>query len=351
MMARPHPENLSSLGMACATVAAGGLLLTCLLSPCWADEVQLRNGDRLTGTIMTMEDEILTLNTEHSGEVKIQWPKIQSLSADTPLTIQLHDKVEETDWTDWLYSHYATVEAGRIGVDGPLTLDSVKAINPPPPIRYQGTLNVGGNRTQGNTETQAVNASTRWTVRSDRHRMLAEGKFNYGEVGNQVTVRNSLASLKYDFFLSKKIFTNAEGLLEKDTFQNLVLRTTLGSGLGYQFMDTQRATVSVVTGLAYVSEHYTNAPSVKTPAARWGLRTEFTLVPDRVKLFHKHEGFYDFGERGAMRVFADQGLRVTLIGNLFVNVEYDLRYNGAPAPGRRRTDEAMIIGVGYEFKR
>ena len=27
------------------------------------------------------------------------------------------------------------------------------------------------------------------------------------------------------------------------------------------------------------------------------------------------------------------------------------RYNGAPAPGRRRTDEAMIIGVGYEFKR
>ncbi len=68
-----------------------------------------------------------------------------------PLTIQLHDKVEETDWTQWLYTHYATVEAGRIGSDGPFALDSVKAINLPPPIRYHGMLNVGGHRTQGNS--------------------------------------------------------------------------------------------------------------------------------------------------------------------------------------------------------
>lgn len=338
----PLPRSLAA--------AIGWGAVICLLPPCWADEVQLRNGDRLTGTIVMMEDEILTFDTAHSGEIKIQWPEIQSLSADKPLTIQLHDKVKETDWTEWLYTRYATVEAGRIGSDGPFALDSVKAINPPPPIRYHGTLNVGGNRTQGNTETQAVNASTRWTVRSDRHRMLVEGKYNYGEVGNRVTVRNSLASLKYDFFLSKKIFSNAEALMEKDTFQNLSFRSTIGAGLGFQFIDTQRASISVVTGLAHVSEHYTNSLSIKTPSARWSLRTEFVLIPDRVKLFHKHEGFLDFGERSVLRVFADQGIRVTLLGNLFFNVEYDIRYNGAPAPGRKRTDEAVIFGVGFDFK-
>lgn len=351
MMAQSIPEHSFRILLARpSAVAAGWLILTCLLSPCWADEVQMRNGDRLTGTIVTMEEETLTIDTAHSGEVKIHWPEIQSLSADKPLTVQLHDKVQETDWTEWIYTRYATVEADRIGADGPIALDTVKAINPAPPIRYQGTLNVGGNRTQGNTETQAVNASTRWTVRSDRHRMLAEAKYNYGEVGSQVTVRNSLASLKYDFFLTKKIFSNVEGLIEADTFQNLSLRSTIGAGLGYQFLDTKRATVSVVTGLAHVSEHYTNAPSVKTPSARWSLRTEFVLIPDRVKLFHKHEGFIDFGERAALRFFADQGLRVTLIGNLFFNMEYDFRYNDAPAPGRKRTDEAIIFGIGFEFK-
>ncbi|MBD0316592.1 MAG: DUF481 domain-containing protein [Nitrospiraceae bacterium] len=209
---------------------------------------------------------------------------------------------------------------------------------------------MGGNRTQGNTDTQALNASTRWTVRSDRHRIIAEGKYNYGEVSTQVNVRNSQAALKYDFFLTTKVFVNTEGLLEKDTFQSLALRTTLGSGLGYQFLESTRATLSVVSGLAYVSEDYTNATSTKTPSARWGVRSEFVLVPDLVKFFHRHEGFYDFGERGALRLFADQGLRVTLIGNLFVNLEYDLRYNGDPAPGREKLDEAMILGLGYEFK-
>ena len=99
-----------------------------------------------------------------------------------------------------------------------------------------------------------------------------------------------------------------------------------------------------------MSEDYTNATSIKTPSARWGVRSEFVLVPDLVKFFHKHEGFYDFGERGALRIFADQGFRVTLVGNLFVNLEYDLRYNGDPAPGREKLDEAMILGLGYEFK-
>lgn len=331
-------------------IVLGCLLLACWAAPCPADEVLLRNGDRLTGTIVTMEEGTLTFSTPHSGEVKIRWSEIGQLSADTPIRVQLKKEVEEPDWTDLLYKRYTTVSAARIGVDGPIALDDVMAINPPPPIRYQGTLNVGGNRTSGNTNTQAVNVSTRWTVRSDRHRVLAEGKYNYGEVNRQVTVRNTLASLKYDLFLSRKIFANAEGLLEKDTFQNLTSRTTMGAGFGYQLFDTPRATVSAVAGLAHVSEHYTNAPSVETPSTRWSLRTEFVLIPDRVRFFHKHEGFVDFGERTALRLFADQGLRITLIGNLSFNVEYDLRYNGAPAPGRKRTDEAVIFGIGFDIR-
>lgn len=333
-----------------AALVVGGWLFVAGLSPGWADEVRLRNGDRLTGTIVTMEEGALTVNTVYGGNLKLDWSEVESLSADQPLSVQLKNEVDDADWIDWLYTRYQTVSTTRLAGDLGPSLDDVRAINPPPPIRYQGTLNVGGNRTQGNTNTQAVNASTRWSVRSDRHRMLAEGKYNYGEVGRTVTVRNTMATLKYDFFFTRKIFGNAEGLLEKDTFQNLTLRTTLGGGLGYQFVDTKRATVSAVAGLAYVGEDYTNAPQTTTAAGRWSLRVELALIPDRVKFFHKHEGFYDFGERGALRVFADQGLRITVLGNLFLNLEYDVRYNGATAPGRRRTDETLIFGVGYEFK-
>jgi hypothetical protein len=50
-----------------------------------------------------------------------------------------------------------------------------------------------------------------------------------------------------------------------------------------------------------------------------------------------------------MRIIADQGVRVTLYKNLFFSLEYDLRLNTQPAPGRQKIDEAYIFGVGYEF--
>lgn len=314
-----------------------------------ADEVHLLNGDRLTGEIVKMEEQKLTLQTDYGGAISIEWNQIRRIQADKPLTIQLRETSHEDRWTDYLYRERPTVSATELGDGAPIGLDVVEAVNPPPLIQYRGTLNVGGNSTQGNTNTTAINGSTRWTIRADRHRLLLEGKYNYGEVGRRVTVRNSLASAKYDFFISPKVFVDATTLFEKDTFQNLILRSTTGGGIGYQFLDTKRQTLAVTLGFGYVYENYTNQDVTQAPAGRWAVRWDYALIPDRIHLFHKHEGYRDFGTRNATRVLADQGMRIMVYDKLYLNIEYDFRYNGAPAPGRERTDEAFIIGIGYEL--
>jgi len=43
-----------------------------LPSSALADEVFLKNGDRLTGDIVKMDDETLTLKTGYGGNVKIE---------------------------------------------------------------------------------------------------------------------------------------------------------------------------------------------------------------------------------------------------------------------------------------
>lgn len=325
--------------------------LLLLLGPAagWADEVHLKNGDRLTGEIVNMEDGVLTLRTEYSGEIKINWSEVLSLASDKPMAIQVPGQ-GNGGVGDFFTGGRIVIQAKELGPGGTIPLSDVSAINVGP-IQYRGTVTIGGNSTQGNTETTAINAGGRLLMRADRQRLTLEAKYNYGEAGDTVTARNSWGSLKYDFFLSKKVFLNASGLLEKDTFQRLNLRTTLGAGLGYQFLDTRRTTLSGELGAAYVNEHYTNAPSMQTPSSRWGVRWEYAVIPDRIRLFHRHEGFYDLNTGNAMRVIAEQGVRVTLYKNLFFNLEYDLRYNTQPAPGRLKTDEAFIFGVGYEFER
>ena len=61
------------------------LVLLWCAAPTLADEVHLQNGDRLTGKIERWKT-VLTLHTDHSGEVKIGGENRTS-KADSPLKI------------------------------------------------------------------------------------------------------------------------------------------------------------------------------------------------------------------------------------------------------------------------
>jgi putative salt-induced outer membrane protein YdiY len=136
-------------------------------------------------------------------------------------------------------------------------------------------------------------------------------------------------------------------LAEKDQFQNLTLRTTFSGGLGYQIFETARAKASTEAAVGYVNEHFVDTSPTITPTSRLALRWEYGLVPERLVLWQRTEGYYDLGGGNALRVRSDQGVRITLYKNLFFNLEEDFRYNSQPAPGRKSTDSAVIFGVGY----
>jgi Putative salt-induced outer membrane protein len=324
------------------------LILSLLLSmPAWADEVHLLNGDRLSGTIMKMEERVLTLQTDYGGEIKVDWGKVQRLTSEGPLKILLPGE-SDYSFRSFFYGAHDLREVRELGPNSPIALTEINAINIEP-IRLSGTVTVGGNSTSGNSRAKAFNGAARLILHAHRQRLIVEGKYNYGQAGDEVTARNSMGSLKHNYFLNKQVFIETFGMLEKDALQNLQLRSTIGSGLGYQFYESARTTLSLSVGLAHVSEHFTTAPNTQTPSGRWSVRWEHAVWPDRVKVFHRHEGFWDINAGNAFRFNADQGIRITVYKNFYFNVEYDLRLNTQPAPGRKTTDEAFIFGVGYEF--
>ena len=75
-----------------ATVwAAAGLLLFFLTATALADEVFLKNGNHLSGTIVSMGEGKLVLETNFAGRLTIDWGSVERLSTDAPLTIVLAD--------------------------------------------------------------------------------------------------------------------------------------------------------------------------------------------------------------------------------------------------------------------
>ena len=55
----------------------------------FADQIVLKNGDRLTGSIEKSDDKTLVIKTEFAGEVTVQWPAVQEINSTQPLHVSL----------------------------------------------------------------------------------------------------------------------------------------------------------------------------------------------------------------------------------------------------------------------
>src|ERR1039457_7077054 len=67
-------------------------LLVCLgASAAWADQVVMKNGDRVTGSIIKKDGKNLTIKTDHFGVVTTSWDQVESVRADKPVHVVLAD--------------------------------------------------------------------------------------------------------------------------------------------------------------------------------------------------------------------------------------------------------------------
>ncbi|HWW18995.1 MAG TPA: hypothetical protein VNY81_10255, partial [Candidatus Saccharimonadales bacterium] len=68
------------------------LELFCVLaSVAKGDQVTLKNGDRVSGTIVKSDGKTLVLKTEAAGELTIKWDSVSGIVSSQPLSLQLKD--------------------------------------------------------------------------------------------------------------------------------------------------------------------------------------------------------------------------------------------------------------------
>ena len=66
--------------------------LACLLlSKASADQVVLKNGDRVTGSIIKKDGKNLVIKTDQFGVVTTSWHQVESIQAEKPVNVVLPD--------------------------------------------------------------------------------------------------------------------------------------------------------------------------------------------------------------------------------------------------------------------
>jgi hypothetical protein len=141
-----------------------------------ADEVALKNGDRLTGTVIASHTNTLLIKTESAGYVYVLWSALASMASTQTLHLTLKDGqiAAGTVITQDGRFEVATRERGKVEVP----IDAVVAIrNDPEQAAYDAqierlrhprltdfwsaVLDAGLSLTRGNSSTLAYNLSTK----------------------------------------------------------------------------------------------------------------------------------------------------------------------------------------------
>jgi putative salt-induced outer membrane protein YdiY len=299
--------------------------------PCAADEVQLKNGDRLTGTVVSLDAGTLKFTTAH-GDLSIAWPEVTALSVDEPILVTTTDATPPTP------------RSGAIDIASATAL-----ARPEPPLTWTGGANAGFLQTSGNTDVNSLRLDAGVGARAAANRYSLGADINRAEDSGRETARNWSLLGNYDRFLNRRLYVNGNAIFTNDPFRDLDLRSALGAALGYQVLDTSMTKLSVEGGLGWVNENFDAAPDDSYTAIREGAKLDVLLAGDRVTVFHEHNGYLGVTGDDNLFVKMKNGLRLGLVAGLVTTLQLDLDYDRSPAPGRRNTDRAFALTFGYRF--
>lgn len=312
-----------------------------------ADEVVLRNGDRLSGTVVKYTGETLVFTTPYSKEIPIAWAEVESLTTETPYWVKLgsgeYVSARFVPRDDGVYLESEQVEGAQ-----PVALNEVVTIGIPPGARWSADVKAVVNGSQGNTETFAFGAAAEAFRDTDDDRLRFGGALARESQSDKDTVKNTRGWLYYDYHLGAHWDLGAFVTLEYDHFKDLDLRTVVGGGPGYRFIDTKTMLFKVRAGLAYVNENFGEQSDRDYATAVLG--DEFRWQISEGRSVYQLLDVYPSLARGEdVLLHAEVGFRQTLIKGLFLELALIDDYDNLPAEGRKKNDFRYLVQLGYHL--
>ena len=336
------------------------ILLVCLVvfaTAVNADEIIFKNGDRLTGKIDHVLEGKLVFVSDVVGEVTVEISKIKTFSTDTPIVIHLKDgnvlnqKVVRSDPDKFAIEGTETVKAQEFD------LAAISSINPPPKPKpkWTGDISAGFTSTHGNTRTDNLSASANLSKRTEKDRTQLTADYARGEQEDPDTGKKKTTEdwwrtrAKYDYFFTKKLYGYLDGRYETDKIAQLDRRVIVGSGGGYQWIESEDMNFSTEAGLASLYEKFENQTDSNTElSAQLGYHFDKKLIKG-LKFIHDLT-YYPSTEQFSDYFLTSTGeIRAHFTENMFLNFKAILDYDATPAMGAHKTDTKYIFGLGYSF--
>jgi len=327
-------------------------------APAPVDVVTLKDGSVIYGEVLEMAGGILFLKNPAVSDnmIKLKWEDVSKLTITHPIPFHLKEGTilngTATPGPDGVLVIHAEPLKGTMDIP----MSDVSSLNPliQPSVIYIGNLTGGYSQTTGNSHLRNASLLGELVARSELLRLTMNVRYVYGDDSGAIITRNARATIKLDFFITKRFFWFTSAYFENDRFQDLKLRTALASGPGYQWIDREDfsgvgkdMTLYTEAGLAYFNEDFNVSGDKSSVRARISVKWNWPFFEDRITIYHLSELFPSLQNTSDVFLTMDNGVRFKIWQGFISSFQITTRYNSRPAPGTGDTDNLYLITLGY----
>ena len=334
-------KQLTSLTAAFLALAAGAS----------ADLIETKDGSRLIGTVLKIEDGTVTLKTNYAGDLVIKPDNIASIQIDEPRAIRLADK---------------TVMEGRLQSTGPANVSVTSAahrIEAPlasvarswdiggvdPDIaalarkwRYEAALDVTGK--SGNSRQLGTAGSLRAKLAGPKDALHFYAIYDRQKSDGLITSDQLRGGIDYQNNFSDRGFWYVRDELGYDRVKDIGFYNTAAAGFGLEIIKQPKHNLSFRLGVASRFESYRTAglENFNEIGIDAGLHHDWTFTASKIVTdITWNPAFKDFGE---YRLFHESYYELPLSKSLWkfrVGISND--YNSTPPAGIKEMDTTYFI--------
>ncbi|HWQ53244.1 MAG TPA: DUF481 domain-containing protein [Bryobacteraceae bacterium] len=353
----PKVSRMVALALAAAALAA----------QCAADQVTLKNGDRLTGSVVSSDAKSLVFKSEYAGVVTVPWEAVVGLDSTSDVYVGLKGGQLiagpislSAEKAQMRTAAAGIVSAARGEIEYIRSSDEQKAHeilieryrSPRLVDLWTGYVDLGLSGARGNARTSSVNTAANASRKTNRD--MIEVYFNSLYASNSttgvslVTANAMRGGLRYNLNVTPLLFSFAATDLEYDEFQGLDLRFAPSGGLGYHLWKGERGFADLRGGISMNREFFiegvrrTSAEGLFAQEALYRL-TSKTILRQKLSIYP------NFSKSGDYRANLDVSAETSLWRWLGWQFSVSDRLLSNPIVGRKRNDLMFSTGLRLSF--
>ena len=279
-----------------------------------AEEIYLKNGDRLTGDVIKEDKENITIKTEAMGEITIRRDFLKRISGAEEETIEVKEEVKEVIW--------------------------------------QREISLGYNESSGNTKVSQLSLSVLVNRKIEQvNEFNFKGDAYYSSSNEKMDAQKwyGVARYAFNFGEGRKWYNFYKFETDHDRFANIDYRIIPAGGVGFWFYDQQE--LKAIAELGMGLEHTVYRDQTEDS-------DEIVLVP---RAFFEKELFSNskisqdvllyptIDDFSIFRLHSETTLATSINEKLTLRLSLIDDYNSNPPGSVKKNDFRLISSLAYSF--